>query len=96
MNANAGWIIPFIILGGALQSCGAAMNGQLNKHVVNPWLASAISFALTTFFFAGASLIHPHPLPTQKDLAELPWWAVGSRRRPGGSSAGLRGPYAGQ
>jgi transporter family-2 protein len=32
--------------------------------------------ALITFFFAGASLIHPHPLPTQKDLAELPWWAV--------------------
>jgi bacterial/archaeal transporter family-2 protein len=31
MNANAGWIIPFIIFGGALQSCGAAMNGQLNK-----------------------------------------------------------------
>jgi len=30
---NAGWIIPFIILGGALQSCGAAMNGQLNKRM---------------------------------------------------------------
>jgi bacterial/archaeal transporter family-2 protein len=73
---NAGWIIPFIIVGGVLQSCGAAMNGQLNKYVVNPWLASAISFALITFFFAGASLIHPQPLPTQKDLAELPWWAV--------------------
>ena len=28
---KAGWIIPFI-LGGALQSCGAAMNGQLNKY----------------------------------------------------------------
>jgi len=27
-------------------------------------------------YFLGASLIHPHPLPTQKDLAELPWWAV--------------------
>jgi bacterial/archaeal transporter family-2 protein len=76
MNANAGWIIPFIIVGGALQSCGAAMNGQLNKHIVNPWLASAVSFALITFFFAGASLIHPQPLPTQKELAELPWWAV--------------------
>jgi transporter family-2 protein len=76
MNANDGWIIPFIILGGALQSCGASMNGQLNKHVVNPWLASAISFALITFFFAGASLIHSHPLPSEKDLAELPWWAV--------------------
>ena len=76
MNANAGWIIPFIIIGGALQSCGAAMNGQLNKHVANPWFASAISFALITFFFAGATLIHPNPLPTQRDLAELPWWAV--------------------
>jgi bacterial/archaeal transporter family-2 protein len=76
MNANAGWIIPFIIMGGALQSCGAAMNGRLNKHVVNPWLASAISFALITFFFASATLIHPQPLPTQKDLAELPWSAV--------------------
>jgi bacterial/archaeal transporter family-2 protein len=76
MNANAGWTIPFLIIGGALQSCGAAMNGQLNKHVVNPWIASAMSFAPITFFFAGVSLIHPHPLPTQKDLAELPWWAV--------------------
>jgi uncharacterized membrane protein YdcZ (DUF606 family) len=67
---------------------GAAMNGQLNKYVVNSWLASAISFALITFFFAGASLIHPHPLPTQKDLAELSWWAVvgglvGASRRSG-------------
>jgi bacterial/archaeal transporter family-2 protein len=73
---NAGWIIPFIIVGGALQSCGAAMNGQLNKYVVNPWLASAISFALITFFFAGASLIHPNPLPSEKDLATMTWWAV--------------------
>jgi bacterial/archaeal transporter family-2 protein len=66
---NASWIIPFIILGGALQSCGAAMNGQLNKYIVNPWLASAVSFA---FLFAGATLIMPHPLPTSKDLASLP------------------------
>ncbi|HSY98990.1 MAG TPA: DMT family transporter [Terriglobales bacterium] len=73
---NASWIIPFIILGGALQSCGAAMNGQFNKYIMNPWLASAVSFALTTFFFAGATLIMPHPLPTSKDLASLPWWAV--------------------
>jgi transporter family-2 protein len=73
---NASWIIPFIILGGALQSCGAAMNGQLNKSVVNPWLASAVSFALITFFFAGAFLMMPHPLPTSKDLASMPWWAV--------------------
>jgi transporter family-2 protein len=73
---KAGWIIPFIILGGALQTCGAAMNGQLNKHMINPWLASAISFALITFFFTAAFLIMPHPLPTTKDLATMPWWAV--------------------
>jgi len=73
---RVGWIIPFIIFGGALQSCGAAMNGQLNKYVVNPWLASLISFALITFFFAGATLIMPHPLPQRSELAALPWWAV--------------------
>ena len=67
---------PLHHLGGALQSCGAAMNGQLNKYVVNPWLASAISFALITFFFLGASLIMPHPLPTRNQLAQMPWWAV--------------------
>ncbi len=35
---KAGWLLPFIILGGALQSCGAAMNGQLCKSLLNPWL----------------------------------------------------------
>lgn len=73
---NGGWMIPFIILGGALQTCGAAMNGQLNKSLVNPWLASAVSFALITFFFIGTFLMIPHPLPTSKDLASMPWWAV--------------------
>lgn len=73
---KAGWIIPFIILGGALQSVGAAMNGQLNKSLVNPWLASAVSFALITFFFTSLFLIMPHPLPTATDLADMPWWAV--------------------
>jgi hypothetical protein len=35
------------------------MNGQLNKHVVKPRLVSAVPFALV-FFFAEASLVHPH------------------------------------
>ena len=73
---NAGWIFPFIILGGALQSCGAAMNGQLKQALVNPWLASTVSFALITFFFAGAFLILTHPLPTAKNLGGMPWWAA--------------------
>ena len=45
---NAGWIYPFIILGGALQSCGAAMNAQLFQSLGNKWLANAVSFASST------------------------------------------------
>jgi len=73
---NASWMIPFIILGGALQTCGAAMNGQLNKSMVNPWLASAASFAVITFFFTALFLMMPHPLPTAANLSAMPWWAV--------------------
>jgi len=73
---NASWIIPFIILGGALQTCGAAMNGQLNKSMVNPLLASAVSFLVITFFFLALFFSMPHPLPTAQDLREMPWWAV--------------------
>ncbi len=73
---NAGWIVPFIVLGGALQTCGAAMNGQLYKHLINPWLASAVSFALITIFFIAAFMILPKPLPNARDVASMPWWAV--------------------
>ena len=52
------------------------MNGQLSKSMVNPWLASAVSFALITFFFRGLFFMMPHPLPSTKDLAAMPWWAV--------------------
>ncbi|SFS18946.1 transporter family-2 protein [Granulicella pectinivorans] len=73
---NAAWIIPFIILGGALQTCGAAMNGQLNKSLVNPFLASSVSFLVITFFFLALFFAMPHPLPTTQDIREMPWWAV--------------------
>lgn len=72
---KAGWIIPFIIIGGSLQTIGAAMNGQLGKSLENPWLASAVSFTLITFFFVGMFFVMPHPLPTLHSLATLPWWA---------------------
>ena len=73
---NASWIIPFIILGGALQTCGAAMNGQLNKSLVNPFLASAVSFLIITFFFIVLFFAMPHPLPPMQNVREMPWWAV--------------------
>ncbi len=71
---NQAGFSPFIILGGALQTCGAAMNGQLNKYLVNPYLASSVSFAVITFFFIGIFFALPHPLPTLADLNSLPWW----------------------
>ena len=73
---NASWMFPFIILGGALQTCGAAMNGQLNKSLVNPYLASAASFLIITFFFVALFFAMPHPLPTLQSLRDMPWWAV--------------------
>ena len=75
---NAGWIYPFIILGGALQTCGAAMNAQLFQAVGNKWLANAISFALILAFFACVFAMFPQPLPTSEGLSKMPWWAPGS------------------
>ena len=72
---NTAWIFPFIILGGVLQTCGAAMNGQLNKALVNPWLASAVSFGIITAFFLCVFAVFPSPLPNGEGLAAMPWWA---------------------
>ncbi len=72
---KAGWVFPFIILGGVLQTCGAAMNGQLNKALVNPWLASTVSFALITAFFLCVFAVFPTPLPNVQGLSAMPWWA---------------------
>jgi transporter family-2 protein len=72
---NIGWIYPFIILGGALQTCGAAMNSQLFQSLGNKWLANAVSFALIMAFFVCAFAMFPTPLPTAQSLAKMPWWA---------------------
>ncbi|MDQ2842789.1 MAG: DMT family transporter [Acidobacteriota bacterium] len=72
---RAGWVFPFIILGGILQTCGAAMNAQLNDSLGNKWLASTVSFALITAFFLGVFAMFPSPLPSAQGLASMPWWA---------------------
>ncbi len=72
---KAGWIFPFIILGGVLQAFGAAMNGQLNKAMVNPWLGSTVSFGIITAFFLCVFAVFPTPLPSIEGLASMPWWA---------------------
>ncbi len=72
---KTGWVYPFIILGGILQTFGAAMNAQLNASLVNKWLATLVSFALITAFFVCVFAMFPSPLPSGKDLASMPWWA---------------------
>lgn len=68
-------LYPFILVAGALQALGAAMNGQLNKSLVNPWLAGVVSFALVVAVLIVALAIVPRPLPSGADLAAMPWWA---------------------
>ncbi len=72
---NAAWIYPFIILGGALQTCGAAMNAQLFQSLGNKWLANLVSFALILAFLLFVFVMFPNPLPTGEGLAQMPWWA---------------------
>jgi hypothetical protein len=42
-------LYPFIIIAGMLQAAGAPINGQLKSSLINPWLASSVSFLLVTF-----------------------------------------------
>lgn len=83
------WIYPFIILGGVLQTCGAAMNAQLNTSLSNRWLASAVSFGVILAFFICVFAVFPSPLPSAENLARMPWWA------PLGGLAGAVQVYAG-
>ena len=83
------WLYPFILVAGALQAFGAAMNGQLYKAIPNPWMASAISFGLVFLLFVGMSAILPRPLPTAAGLEGMPWWA------PVGGIVGAVAVYAG-
>jgi bacterial/archaeal transporter family-2 protein len=72
---NAAWAYPFIFIAGMLQAVGAAMGGELNKSLVNPWLATAISFMLVFFTTVALFMCMPKPLPTVGDFATMPWWA---------------------
>ena len=69
------WSYLLIVLGGSLQSCGAAMNAQLFASLENKWLANIVSFALILAFFVCVFTMFPVPLPTAEKLARMPWWA---------------------
>ncbi len=68
-------LYPFILVAGVLQAAGVAMNGQLDKSLVNPWLAATVSFLPIVFVFMTMLAIRPLPLPSKEDVSEIPWWA---------------------
>lgn len=72
---NAAWAYPFIFVAGMLQAAGAAMGGQLNKSLGNPWLATAVSFSLVLFLTVALFACMPRPLPSVGDITAMPWWA---------------------
>ena len=74
-NINAAWLYPVILVAGALQAWGPPMNNALRNSLANPWLASLVSFLPVVALLACILLCIPHPLPTAKGLAEMPWWA---------------------
>ena len=72
------WFYLFIIIAGVLQAAGAVMNAQLRAYLVNPWLASFVSFVLIAFFFASMFAIIASGGKLECDAV------VGSLGRPGG------------
>lgn len=72
---TAALLYPFILVAGALQAIGNAMNAQLRGKLVNPWLAATVSFLPIVFVFATLFLTMPTPLPDLAALSKMPWYA---------------------
>ncbi|WP_428341788.1 DMT family transporter [Mycobacterium sp.] len=69
------WLFPLISFAGVLQAMGAPMNNALRVSLVNPWLATLVSFALIVAVFVIIAAVFVRPLPTAADLQGMPWWA---------------------
>ena len=82
-------LYPFIIVAGALQAIGNAMNAQLRGRLVNPWLAATASFVPIVFVFLTLFFVMPTPLPTLETLSGMPWYA------PLGGAAGAVAVFGG-
>lgn len=72
---SAFWLYPIIIVAGLLQAMGPPMNGALRQSLINPWVATLVSFVLIVALFVIVAAIFPRPLPTAEGLSRMPWWA---------------------
>lgn len=68
-------LYPLIIVAGVLQALGPPMNARLREALINPWLATLVSFALIVALFLAVAACLPRPLPTGESVAAMPWWA---------------------
>ena len=75
MQVNAAYLYPIIIAAGLLQAWGPPMNGALQKSLVNPWLASLVSFLPIIALLFCLFICSPKPLPTVEGISAMPWWA---------------------
>lgn len=90
MQVNAAYLYPIIIAAGLLQAWGPPMNGALQKSLVNPWLASLISFLPIIALLFCLFICSPKPLPTVEGISNMPWWApLGGLMGAGAVVAGL-------
>ena len=74
-SISAFWLYPIIIVAGLLQAMGPPMNGALRTSLVNPWIATLVSFGLIVALFVIVAAVFPRPLPTAEGLETMPWWA---------------------
>lgn len=72
---KAAWIYPLILAAGALQAWGPPMNGALRMALINPWLASLVSFLPIIALLFVVYVCMPTPMPTMESVAAMPWWA---------------------
>jgi transporter family-2 protein len=68
-------LYPLILIAGALQAWGPPMNGALRNALLNPWLASLVSFVPIVLFLAVLFACLPRPLPSMENISGMPWWA---------------------
>jgi len=68
-------LYPLILIAGALQAWGPPMNGALRRALLNPWLASLVSFLPIVMLLAILFACWPRPLPNTAHIAAMPWWA---------------------